>query len=362
MVTIKEVAKRAGVSISTVSNVLNGTKFVSEPLKSRVFKAVEELNYVQDAIGSSMKRGYTKTIGIITSDICGLFYPYVLKGIYEILEPEGYTFLILDTHIGGKAREQSAYELACFRRLFSARVDGVIFVSNVRREQEAAYVKDIFEESSRFRPTPLVSVERNLSAYGIDSVYYDNIKAAEMATSHLAEYGCKRIVHISGRNSEQIPRERAETFARVLRKKGLPYKKRDSVIPGDYTHQSAYRGLGKYLERGIPFDGIYAANDQMAMGAIRLLQDRGYQIPEQVKVVGNDDVFTASLMEPGLTSVHIQKTHMGRKAAQILLEKIREQDWQQKKNQAVSLEMELRLAVRTSTDRNAGKDCFLPEW
>ena len=190
MVTIQEVAERAGVSISTVSNVLNKKKYVSPQLKERVYQAVKELDYVADTVAKNMKRGYTKNIGVITSDMCGLFYPYVLQGIYQVLSQEGYHLTICDAHVepGEKSltKEQEA-----FRSLFSNRVDGVIFVSSVSCREKAAYLEEILREAGRLKKTPLVSLERDFSAFGIDSVYYDNRKTAGLAVEHLIEKGCR---------------------------------------------------------------------------------------------------------------------------------------------------------------------------
>lgn len=362
MVTIQDVAELAGVSISTVSNVLNKKKYVSEPLQERVYEAVAKLNYVRDSVASTMKLGYTRTIGIITSDICGLFYPYVIKGIYEVFSRQGYNFTIFDSHVMGNENGLRK-EMESFQQLFSNRVDGVIFVSNISRSKEKAYIETLKEEACRIKPTPLVSVERDFSKYGVDSVYYDNVKTAKLATKHLIDCGCKNIAHISGPANEQIPKERTRGYLEALKECHVSPDRKDLIIPGDYTHQSGYWAMNLLLEKQVPIDGVYAANDQMAIGAIKLLHEKKIIIPDQIKVIGTDDVFVSSVTEPSLSSVHIKKKRMGKRAAEILLGRIEKSQGKiERTGEVIADDMETELIVRKSTDANAAEDKSLMDW
>lgn len=357
MVTIQEVAERAGVSISTVSNVLNKKKYVSPQLKERVYQAVKELDYVADTVAKNMKRGYTKNIGVITSDMCGLFYPYVLQGIYQVLSQEGYHLTICDAHVepGEKSltKEQEA-----FRSLFSNRVDGVIFVSSVSCREKAAYLEEILREAGRLKKTPLVSLERDFSAFGIDSVYYDNRKTAGLAVEHLIEKGCRKIAHIAGPKEEQIPEERQEGYLDTLDKHGMLSER--CIVFGDYSHQSGYQAMMELLDTGDRPDGVYCANDQMAVGALKALKERGIEIPEEIKIMGSDDVFVASVVEPGISTVHIKKKSMGQRAAELLLMRIRESE--QDNAPVMAEEMDVHLVVRKSTDSQARDDWSVQDW
>lgn len=362
MVTIQDVAEFAGVSISTVSNVLNKKKYVSESLQKKVYDAVAKLNYVRDSVAGTMKLGYTKTIGIITSDICGLFYPYVIKGIYEVFSRQGYNFTIFDSHVMGNENGLKK-EMESFQQLFSNRVDGVIFVSNISRNKEKAYIEKLKEEACRIKPTPLVSVERDFSQYGVDSVYYDNVKTAKLATSHLIHCGCKNIAHISGPVNEQIPKERIMGYLEALKEGRISPDRKNLMVHGDYTHQSGYRAMKQLLEKEIPIDGVYVTNDQMAIGAIKLLHEKKIAIPDQIKVIGTDDVFVSSVIEPSLSSIHIKKKRMGRRAAEILLSRIAEsQDKLEHTSEVIADEMETELIVRRSTDASVSEDKSLTDW
>lgn len=356
MVTIQEVAERAGVSISTVSNVLNKKKFVSQELQERVYRAVEELDYVADSVARNMKRGYTKNIGVITSDMCGLFYPYVVQGIYQVLSQEGYHLTICDAHVE-PGEKSLVKEREAFRSLFSNRVDGVIFVSSVSSREEAAYLEEIKREAGRLKKTPLVSLERDFSAFGIDSVYYDNRKTAGLAVEHLISRGCRRIAHIAGPRQEQIPEERKEGYLETLDKSGLGS---GYIVYGDYSHQSGYQAMLELLSAQERPDGVYCANDQMAVGALKALKEWGIAVPEEIKVVGSDDVFVASVVEPGISTVHIKKTSMGQRAAELLLQRIREGE--QDNLPPAAEEMEIRLVVRKSTDAQARDDWSVQDW
>lgn len=359
MVTIQDVANRAGVSISTVSNVLTKKKFVSEPLKKRVLEAVKELDYVMDSVASNMKRGYTKAIGVITPDICGLFYPYVLKGIYEVASQYGYSLTIFDSHVYGNEKGLKK-ENECLRHLFSNRVDGVIFVSNVTRRKERDYLEKLKKEAGKLKHTPMVSLERDFSRYGIDSVYYDNVKTAKMAVDHLIDCGCRNIAHIGGPQKEQIPQDRKQGYLETLRERGLNVDLKNKIAYGDYGHQSGYRAMGQLLE-GQPIDGIYIANDQMGIGAIKHLKEKGVQIPEQIKIIGSDDVFMSSMTEPSLSTVHIKKKTMGKRAAEILFDRIqaREGGYEHK---TVAEEMEIKLVVRATTRMITQEQSSLMDW
>ena len=359
MVTIQDVAKHAGVSISTVSNVLNKKKYVSEHLQEKVYQAVKELDYVVDSVASNMKRGYTKTIGVITSDMCGLFYPYVVKGIYEVISQYGYSLTFYDSHVLGNENGLKKEEES-FEHLFSNRVDGVIFVSNISVKKERTYLEKLQKEACRIKPTPLVSIERDFSKYGIDSVFYDNVKTAKMAVNHLIDCGCKHIAHISGPLNEQIPEERKRGYLEALKEHKLAIDLKNMIAVGDYSHQSGYLAMKQLLEKGVPIDGVYIANDQMGIGAIKVLKERGIQIPESIKIIGSDDVFVSSIVEPSMSTVHIKKRSMGKRAAEILLKRISEK--QEESNEVIADEMDTRLVIRKSTDSEIQKEGSLIDW
>lgn len=344
MVTIKDVAQLAGVSISTVSNVLNESKYVSPELSEKVYDAVNKLGYITNTVASNMKKGYTRTIGVITSDICGLFYPYVLKGIYKVLDEYGYNLIICDTASDNKNQEK---ERSNFANLAANMVDGIIFVSNISEEKKDTYIEEIKKDVNHFKNTAMVSIERDFSEYGIDSIYYDNTEVGRIATSHLLDCGCKEVFHISGPSGEQIAEDRKMGFYEVLKKHKLIENSKEKYhISSNYTLEGGYEAAKKMYSMNNKIDGIYVANDQMALGVLEYLKEIEKSVPEQIKVIGTDNIFISSIIQPSLSTVQIEKIAMGELAANTLMDKILN------KNNIKSVykkKMEVNLIERQST-------------
>ena len=359
MVTIHDVAKRAGVSISTVSNVINKNKFVSADLVQRVNNAVQELKYSANPIAQNMKFKRTKTIGVISADLCGLFYPYVLKGMYEVSHSKGYRFVVMDTegindHIGSIKKLQSG-----IFSLIQDRVDGIVFSSTVPEDLEADIINEAMRSS--VKNTAFVCVEKDLSKFGIDSVYANSHLGADTATSHLLDVGCQRIGHITGPYYFTVAQDRIEGFKNALSRAGIAFDGTRMLANGDYTHKSGYLAMKELLLKMPDLDGVFSANDQMAVGALKALSEAGKRVPEDVKVIGYDDVFIASVLEPSLSTIHVQKYSMGIKAAELLINQI-ESNVEYNKHIPSTIELESKLVIRKSTVKNAPDDWILVDW
>lgn len=361
MSSIKDVAERAGVAISTVSNVLNRTKYVSPELIERVQKAVEELSYEVNPIARSMKNKKTRMIGVITEDMCGVFYPYIVKGINSVATEKGYQVVICDTHGVNGDLEAFAREKKLFKRLIANRVDGIIFVSTVPQAESAQFFAEIKRTANRNKPIPLVSLERDFTREGIDSVIFDGYGNARTAVEHLCMVGCKRICLITGPVGMEIVREREQGFIDGMKACNLPFDAQTMKAQGDYTHQSGYIAMQKLYERVPDLDGVFCHNDQMAVGALKFLRERNIQVPEAVKLMGYDDVFLASLVEPSLTTIHIRKRHAGIKAAELLFSRI-ESENPSEEREAIGHLMSGNLVVRQSTVASSPVDWNLVDW
>lgn len=360
MISIKDVAVRAGVSISTVSNVLNKAKYVSPELAERVEKAVEDLGYEVNPIAASMKSKKSGTIGVITEDMCGVFYPYVVRGINNVADERGYKIIICD--VNGKKGGMTALnkERELFYKLLASRVDGIIFVSSISGIGQDKYFVELKKMADqRHKKTPIVSLERDLTRLGIDSVYFDNYMNAQRAVQHLIDCGCKKICHIAGSNELQIVQERIEGYEKCLADSGLEMNRDTMIAYGDYTHQSGYLAMEKLLNDVPDMDGVFCSNDQMAIGALRVLKEKGKAVPEEIKLIGYDDVFVSSIVEPPISTIHIQKKTAGKKAAEILFDRIEQQG---KNDLAVGIKLESRLVIRKSTMEGVTEDWDLNEW
>jgi len=360
MVTIHDVAKRAGVSISTVSNVINKNKFVSADLVQRVNVAVEELKYSANPIAQKMKIQNTNTIGVITADLCGLFYPYILKGMYDIFNAKGYRLVVLDSegihdHLGSiKKFQESIFGLV------RDRMDGIVFASMVPENIEAGIIREAMNLPSFRKNTRFVSIEKNLGKYGIDSVFTDSEIGGEMAVSHLIETGCRKIGHITGPFFFTIAQDRVRGYRNTMNRNGLEVDERRMIAYGDYTHKSGYLAMKELLQKTPDIDGVFVANDQMSVGAMKALFEAGKRIPEDVKVIGYDDVFIASVLEPSLSTIHIQKYLMGKKAAELLLAQIEGE--KEQSSIGTEIELEPKLIVRRSTVKGASDDWIIVDW
>ncbi|MCI8375460.1 MAG: LacI family transcriptional regulator [Lachnospiraceae bacterium] len=356
---IKDVAKRAGVSISTVSNVLNQTKYVSPELVKRVEDAVQELSYEVDPIARSMKSNKSGTIGVIVEDMCGVFYPYVVKGINSVAVEKGYQIIIGDAQGVYGDVNAARREKELFKRLFASRVDGILFVTMIHQDLMEKHFNEILSRSSQSKRIPLVSLERDLTSIGIDSVYFDSYNNAKMAVQHLIDCGCRKIGHITGPTTLQIALDRIQGYKDCIEENHLPADWTRQIEYGDYTHQSGYLAVKKLLEDMPDLDGVFCSNDQMAVGALKLLKEYGKRVPEDIKVMGYDDVFLSSIIEPSLSTIHIQKTHTGIKAAQMLFERIEQPE---KNKEPVGLKMSARLVVRKSTVADTSEEWIFVDW
>jgi DNA-binding LacI/PurR family transcriptional regulator len=357
MITINDVAKRAGVSISTVSNVLNKNKFVSEELIQRVSYAVRELEYTANPIAQKMKFKRTKTIGVISADLCGLFYPYVLKGIYKALNSKGYRLIVMDTegindNIGSVKKLRDG-----ITSLVNDRVDGIVFSSTVPEEMEADIISDVMKLSSSRKNTAFVCVEKDMSKFGIDSIYANSEAGADIATTHLIDVGCERICHITGPCYFTVAQDRITGFKNAMRRRGFEVDNSRMLANGDYTHKSGYLAMKELFYKMPNLDGVFVANDQMSVGAMKAIVEAGKRIPEDVKVIGYDDVFIASALEPSLSTIHVQKYIMGMKAAELLIAQI-----ENNATPGTAVELSSTLMIRRSTVKDAPEDWILVDW
>ncbi|MDO4273718.1 MAG: LacI family DNA-binding transcriptional regulator [Eubacteriales bacterium] len=356
---IKDVAKRAGVSISTVSNVLNKSKYVSPELVRRVEDAVKELSYEVNPIARSMKSNKSGTIGVITEDMCGVFYPYVVKGINSVAMEKGYQIIICDTQGTYGDRGAVKREQELFRRLFANRVDGILFVSTIPNESQEKYFAHIKKLGNQYKKIPIVSLERDFTSVGIDSVYFDGLDNAKRAVQHLIDCGCRKIGHITGPTVMEIAQERIHGYRSCMEENHLPVDE-NMIVNGDYTHQSGYMAMRKLLYDVPDLDGVFCGNDQMAVGALKVLKECGKRVPEDIKLMGYDDVFISSVVEPSISTIHIQKKHAGIEAAKMLFERIESADDDQQKPKGIK--MDGRLVVRKSTVATAPEDWILSDW
>lgn len=344
--SIKDVARLSKTSISTVSNALNGSRNVSPELRERVLRAAAELGYTVNPIARNLKSGRSDVIAVIIADINCIFFAPLLKGIERVLRDAGYAITICDANFSQQRVADS------IRQMRMQRANGVI-VSGVSGPQLVDFYKKYVAEGD-MRLTPVVNVEDDLSAIGIDSVFIDNYAAAYQATSHLIELGCKRILHITGQSGVCLSRRRG--YLDALSAHGLEADEK-LICEGTMMPVSGFEAAQALLRRGVRIDGVFAANDQMAVGALRALSSAGLDVPEAVKVVGFDNTFISSIVDPALTTVSVPNYGMGKQAAKLLLERIGDPD-----PGARTVKMDYELVIRRSTVRTARTNWEMEHW
>ena len=351
MVGIKEVAKKAGVSISTVSNVMNEKKPVSPELKARVNEAIEALQYEVNPVGRGLKSNKTNQIGVIVPSFNQVYFPAVLQGINEAGIKYGYTILVFETNGDVELEKQHV------RFLQHSWSDGIILASYANGENisDRKYIRSLLDSGNRKKRMPVVSLENVLDP-GIDAVVIDNRRAAATAVNHLISLGHKSIAHIAAPLRFQIGHLRLEGFKETMQQAGLTVDE-DLIAEGDYSPISGYEAMKKVVKKGKRFTAVFAGNDQMGIGVIRALLDEGYRVPEDVAVIGIDNNFPSTLIVPSLSSVNLPKYDLGFQAMHLLNERMKDPG---RPRCVITLESE--LVVRKSTSSEGSGTWNLVGW
>jgi LacI family transcriptional regulator len=303
-VTLEMVAEAAGVSAASVSRILNGTAIVSEEKRAAVDAAIARLGYVPNPVARGLAGGRTLSIGVITQAIDSPFYGAALRGIEEALVPAGYSPLFVS------GQWSAAHEARCIEMLRSRRVDGVILLTG--RLPDAALTALAAE-------LPVVVTGRSLQAPGLVALDFDNVGGARLAVEHLLELGHRRIAFISGDLRHLDGKQRQRGYRAALAAAGLP-RVPELELAGDFTEASGLAAVERLVSSGAEFSAVFASNDQMAFGARLGLYRKGLRVPEDVSLVGFDDLALAVYAAPPLTTVHHPVHELGQLAAQAMLQ------------------------------------------
>ena len=303
-VTIGMVALAAGVSPSTVSRVLNGTAVVNDLKKQAIDQAIAELGFVPNPIARGLAGGRTLSIGVVTQALDSPFYGAAMRGIEDELLPAGYSALFVSGHWNAVA------EARCIDVLQSRRVDGIVVLTGRLTDQAL---------KAFARNQPLVVTGRTLKAPGLFSLNFDNFEGGRMATQHLIRLGHRRIAFITGDAGHPDATERLRGYRAALEEAGIAFDQA-LVVPGEYHELSGLLAVDRLLKMAQRFTAIFAANDQMAVGAALGLQRHSLRVPEDVSIVGFDDLPTSQYAIPPLTSVQQPAYEIGRLAAASLLQ------------------------------------------
>lgn len=310
-ITIKDIAKEANVSITTVSRVLNNKPDVGDDTRAKILKIIEEMNYNPNSVARGLVMQKTHTIGLIIPDISNPFFPQIVRAVEDKAQELGYSVILFNTdnHL---ERERKAVEL--FK---SKQVDGLIVSLSLGNEKILKNLK-----ASNY---PVVQIDRSVLDHIYPLVSIDNKKSAYQMVEYLIKKGHKKIAHISGDLNTTTARERLSGYKKVLKDYEIEINE-DYIIEGDYTQDSAYKDMQHLLELESPPTAVFAANDLSAAGVYKALFDAGLRIPEDIAVAGHDDINLASLLKPELTTMRQPKYKLGERAVEVLLKMIDDEE------------------------------------
>jgi LacI family transcriptional regulator len=327
--TIRDVARRAQVSVASVSRVLNSAANVSEHTRCRIEEAVRELGFVPHAGARSLSMARTNAIGVVLPDLHGEFFSEIVRGMDREASARGYLLLLTPLH-GGSQRPAAAL------RAMRGRVDGMLLMAPHIDEEELAAAL----------PSGLPAVLMNTGGEaGNASIRLDNAAGAKAVADHLLGLGRRRIVHLAGPRDNVDARERAAAFREALAAAGVEAK----MLAGDFTEASGAAAVEQLLDSGERVDALFAANDMMAIGALGALRRRDIAVPGQIAVAGFDDIPLARHL--GLTTVRVRIAELGQEAVTLLLGLLEAGD-----AAAVRILHAPELVVRATTDaREAGR-------
>jgi LacI family transcriptional regulator len=299
--TIRDVARRAQVSVASVSRALNGSDNVSEGTKARIAEAVRELGYVPHAGARSLSLARTNAVGVVLPDLHGEFFSEIVRGMDREASRRGYLLLLSNLH--GRA-EQAVLALKAMR----GRVDGLVVMAPHLSEDDLA--------GALPSGLPSILINTRDAARRHPSIHLDNRAGVRAVVDHLVDLGRNRLVHIAGPAENIDAQERAEAFRAAAAEHGVE----SEIVHGDFEEESGRSAVETLVGAGHRFDAVFAANDNMAIGALEALRDCGIQVPQDVAVAGFDDIPLARHV--GLTTVRVRIAELGERALGSLLDGI----------------------------------------
>lgn len=329
---LRDVAELAGVHTATASRALNQDTrgLVSEETAARVANAAAQLGYNVNPIARSLKTSRSHTVGVVIPDLTNPLFPPIMRGIDDVLEPLGYSALLVNTD---NDKDREAKQIASLR---ARQVDGLIVAT--------ALLDDPRMDRLASEHIPLVLINRRMDSSTLPSVTGDEATGVHLAVRHLAELGHRDIAHLAGPQTTSTGKVRLRAYRQALQDLGLPYNDDLVVDTEAWTESQGAQGLGRLFDRNVPFTAVLAGNDLHALGCYDLLRERGISCPDEISVVGFNDMPIVDKLSPSLTTVHIPQYQVGAEAARLFLDRIRD-----KHAPAKSVLLPLELIVRDST-------------
>jgi LacI family transcriptional regulator len=305
---MKQVAQKAGVSISTVSHVINNTRVVSDDVRKRVLGIIAEMRYVPSALARSLKNDKTNTIGVLVPNSSNPYFAELIRWMEDAAFELGYNIILCNAHGGGQ--KQTAY----LRLLMEKRIDGLILVASGADDERDLLL--------RHESVPIIQLERALPGLGADLILACQEEGAYLATRHLIELGHRAIACVSGPSDLPRSRERVGGFLRAMDEAGLAVPEA-AMVHAEFTSAGGYAAFGKLLAQPDMPTAVFVTSDLMALGGLCAAGSAGVRVPDQLSVVGYDDIGGACYAAPPLTTIAPPKREMARLAIHQLIERIR---------------------------------------
>ncbi len=303
---IRDVARAAGVSVATVSRTINNIPTVNPAMAARVREAIRELNYYPNNQARALVSGRSRLIGLLVSDITNPFFPELIKCFEATAVKHGYELLISSTNYDSELQH-------CLRRLIQRNVDGVAVMT--------FGVEDPVLDELSDRNIPMVFVDILQEEFRQDALMVDYLHGMQQAVEHLVGLGHRRIGFISGPLTQHSASLRRSAFLTSMNASGLVPEER-LIVEGDHQLEGGMLGMTQLLSHPDSPTAVLCSNDLTAIGALRTLHKRGLRVPEDMSVVGFDDIHLAAFINPPLTTVKMSQTEIARGAVRLLLDRI----------------------------------------
>jgi len=308
MPTIRDVAKLAGVAPITVSRVVNDSGYVSIGTREKVQSAIDELGYVPNMLGPSLRFKQTMTLAMVVTDISNPFWTSVTRGVEDVAQANGYSTILCNTD--ESIEKQDQYLQMLLRR----RIDGILLVPATSSAEPIHLIQK--------QSIPVVVLDRQIPNVDVDIVRADSEKGAYQLTKHLISLGHQNITMLTGPRTVSTSVDRVNGFCRALTEAGLEVCDAQ-VLWGSFSQESGYEMANKAINSGPKPTALFAANNFLAIGALRALQEKGIKVPEDIAIVSFDEIPPAFTTNPFLTVAKQPSREMGKMAAQLLLERIK---------------------------------------
>lgn len=307
MSTIGDVAKRAGVSTMTVSRVINNSGYISQETRQRVERAIDELGYVPNALARSLRFKQTKTLALVLTDITNPFFTTLARGVEDAASEQGFSVMFCNTD---ESQEEEAEYL---RVIVQKQVDGVLLVPAASASESARFLRE--------RQVPFVVLDRRIRGEVVDNVRGDSEQGAYDLTAHLLSLGHQRIGFLSGPPAVTTAADRVAGYRRALQDAGVTLDE-TQIVSGPYTLDSGFALARALLSGPTPPTALVAANNFIAIGALRGARSAGFCVPQDVSLVAFDDLPEQMIIDPFFTVASQPAYEMGQQGTALLLQRL----------------------------------------